>query len=317
MRAPDGEPLTIDIAWLGSPDATRALVHSCGLHGIEGFAGSAIQLALLENGVQPPEGTALVLVNVLNPFGMAWLRRVNERNVDLNRNFLVGAERYGGASEAYRRICRFLNPASPARPDFFYLRAAGLVLRHGLGTLRQAIAEGQYEFPRGIFFGGAEIQRGPAWFIKWIERHLSNVTRAVALDVHTGLGAWGAESIFLDGAGSAQGLSRSLHRPVIGKGVGGVRYEVRGGYASAFRVLDRGKTVPVLTQEFGSYSSVRVLHALREENRQHHYGGGAIEHPAKARLKEMFAPRSQQWRERVVERGVSLAQDALRLVAVD
>lgn len=27
------------------------------------------------------------MVHVLNPYGMAWLRRVNENNVDLNRNF--------------------------------------------------------------------------------------------------------------------------------------------------------------------------------------------------------------------------------------
>jgi hypothetical protein len=28
-----------------------------------------------------------MLIHALNPFGFAWLRRVNEANVDLNRNF--------------------------------------------------------------------------------------------------------------------------------------------------------------------------------------------------------------------------------------
>ena len=35
-----------------------------------------------------PDGVALVLVHAVNPWGFAWLRRVNEDNVDLNRNFL-------------------------------------------------------------------------------------------------------------------------------------------------------------------------------------------------------------------------------------
>lgn len=89
-RAPDAAALTIDIAWLGPQAATRSIIHSCGLHGVEGFAGSAIQLALLEDPPLLQGGSALILVNVLNPYGMAWLRRVNENNVDLNRNFLIG-----------------------------------------------------------------------------------------------------------------------------------------------------------------------------------------------------------------------------------
>ncbi len=61
-----------------------------GTHGVEGLCGSGIQHFLLRDGVaaRVPDDVALVLLHAVNPFGFAWLRRVNEDNVDLNRNFL-------------------------------------------------------------------------------------------------------------------------------------------------------------------------------------------------------------------------------------
>ena len=41
-KGPDGEDLTIDIAWFGVEKPRRAFIHSSGLHGVEAFAGSAI-----------------------------------------------------------------------------------------------------------------------------------------------------------------------------------------------------------------------------------------------------------------------------------
>ncbi len=46
--SPNGEELTIDVAIAGAPNPKRTVVISSGFHGIEGFLGSAIQLALLE-----------------------------------------------------------------------------------------------------------------------------------------------------------------------------------------------------------------------------------------------------------------------------
>src|SRR6266849_8694614 len=78
-KASKGEPLSIDIAWFGAKKPRRIFVHSSGLHGVEGFAGSAIQLQWLAEGLPPlPEDGAIVLVHIVNPYGMAWLRRVNE-----------------------------------------------------------------------------------------------------------------------------------------------------------------------------------------------------------------------------------------------
>jgi hypothetical protein len=59
-KGPTGEDLTIDIAWFGAEQPRQVLLHSSGLHGVEAFAGSAIQLQWLAKGISPPEDTAVV-----------------------------------------------------------------------------------------------------------------------------------------------------------------------------------------------------------------------------------------------------------------
>ncbi len=93
--------------WAASGSRTSALVVSSGVHGVEGFFGSAVQLAFLEKlppDWRPPEGAAVVLIHALNPFGFAWQRRFNEENVDLNRNFLLAEQTYCRRPAAERRL---------------------------------------------------------------------------------------------------------------------------------------------------------------------------------------------------------------------
>ena len=111
-----GVDFTIDVATVGAREPSWAVVVSSGVHGIEGFFGSAIQLAWLSGqtaGEPPPGDGVVVLIHAVNPSGFARLRRTNEHNVDLNRNFLDTADAYTGAPDGYETLDPFLNPASP------------------------------------------------------------------------------------------------------------------------------------------------------------------------------------------------------------
>src|SRR5690606_4724021 len=80
--------LTVSIAEFPAKRPERVYVVSCGIHGVEGYAGSAIIRALLES-VLPQlnaEDTGLLVVHALNPYGFHHFVRVNRNNVDLNRN---------------------------------------------------------------------------------------------------------------------------------------------------------------------------------------------------------------------------------------
>lgn len=89
QRSPDGERLTIDVAQVGGREATGCLLLISGTHGVEGFAGSGCQVGFLRDSLHAAldRNTCAVIVHALNPYGFAWTRRVNEDNIDLNRNF--------------------------------------------------------------------------------------------------------------------------------------------------------------------------------------------------------------------------------------
>jgi len=312
VMGPDGLPLATEIAWLGSEQPERVVIHSSGIHGVEGFAGSAVQLALLSSEINIPDDGALILVHCLNPYGMAWLRRFNENNVDLNRNFIADDENRTGAADAYRRLDRLLNPPGKPAVDLFYLRAALSILKYGMPALRQAVAEGQYEYPKGLFFGGKQFEQGPMLYLGWLSLHLSSVRKLFAIDVHTGLGKWGSENLFLRSGGAPQqdaaSLGASLGRTLLSDPAASGAYDIRGLLSEAYEMLNTQLQWNFVLQEFGTYPAIRVLNALRRENQWHQYGDGGLNHWSKRRMMAMFAPADIEWRAAVVDRGVSFCQ---------
>ena len=315
--------LTIDVATVGGRAPSWAVVVSSGVHGVEGFVGSAIQLAWLsgQTGGEPPPGGGVVgLIHAVNPSGFARLRRTNEHNVDLNRNFLDTADAYTGAPDGYETLDPFLNPASPpSRLEPFRLKALWHIRQHGLSALKDAVAGGQYRFPRGLFFGG----HGPASSTRIMRHHLAGwlggAPRAVHVDLHSGLGAHGRYRLLLEE--SAPSPNVEWYRDTFGSevveagsGGGGTAYEASG-TLGGWAVTHLGDTrYRFVCAEVGTYPIVRVLGSLRAENRVHFFGqpSSRAHRRAKAELLECFCPRSDRWREPVVEQGLAIIDRAVR-----
>ena len=77
-RGPHDEDLTIDVVITPGINRDRTLVLSSGIHGVEGFFGSAVQLDVLEDWIRSKRSLPAVrclLLHGLNPFGFAWRRR--------------------------------------------------------------------------------------------------------------------------------------------------------------------------------------------------------------------------------------------------
>lgn len=319
-QGPDGCELAVDVALVGARNPRRAVVVSCGLHGVEGFFGSAVQLAWLhrlgDGGASLPGGTLVVLIHAINPFGFAWRRRVDERNVDLNRNFLDDGESYAGTPARYDRVHRLLNPASPPpRLDVFRLRAAWEVRRHGLAVLQNAVATGQYEHPTGVFFGGREA----AASTRLVQEHFWDWTReaeeVVHLDLHTGLGRYADYRLLIEPP-HVPDLSgyRSRFDPERVVPVGGdTPYAARGVMGAWLARHAGSRDYRFACLEFGTYPALRVLAALRAENRAHHHSavGAPVYERAKRELVECFCPARRLWRRKAVDRALEVIGQAV------
>ena len=319
-RGPQGEELSIDVGWFGAAAPLRVLIHSSGLHGVEGFAGSAIQLRCLDE-IMPalPDDAAIVIVHVLNPYGMAWLRRVNENNVDLNRNFRAANDNGVDLESDYLKLDSFLNPQSPPRFDLFYVQAIWLMLKYGMPALRQAVAGGQFIRAKGLFYGGKQMEEGPSLFQDYLEKRLRSAKRLVAIDVHTGLGSYGDYRLLVDATPHRVRANQTM-REAFGERVQlldrqGIAYRVRGGQPEMYYRLLPKAEVYFAGQEFGTFHALRVLAALRAENRWHHYGAGTLDHPCKRRLLEAFCPGDERWRAAVLQQGQDMFVRACALVS--
>src|SRR6266403_832796 len=80
---PTNEELVVDVARIGSQEPRNLLLIISGTHGVEGFCGSGCQVGYFAEQLFQalPADTGAVLIHALNPYGFAWLRRVDQCNV--------------------------------------------------------------------------------------------------------------------------------------------------------------------------------------------------------------------------------------------
>ena len=61
----------------------------------------------------------------------------------------------------------------------------------GNEKLAASIAQGQYDFPQGLFFGGSKPSKSYEVLQKELKNWIGDVDRIMLLDFHTGLGKHG------------------------------------------------------------------------------------------------------------------------------
>src|SRR5690349_20400548 len=194
VKGAQGEELAIDFALLGDADARSLLVVLSGVHGVEGFCGSGCQVALLQDetvvAAVRQSGAAVLFCHAVNPYGFSHLRRTNEDNIDINRNFRDFAAS-STPNAAYASLHSVIVP--PTWPPTAGNAAIidDYVARYGAAQLQAAVSSGQCEFPDGLFYAG----RAPAWsnttLRDVLQAHGQGRERIGWIDIHSGLGPWG------------------------------------------------------------------------------------------------------------------------------
>ncbi|HEX6312604.1 MAG TPA: M14 family metallopeptidase [Acidimicrobiia bacterium] len=304
LFGPDGEQLAVDVARLGPDAADAALLVISGTHGVEGFAGSACQVGWLEHGGAERAavaGIVVVLVHALNPYGFAWIRRVNEDNVDLNRN---GVDFDGPLPEnpGYEELADALVPErwDQETQDVTTERILDYAGRHGFPALQAAISGGQYRHPAGLFYGG----RAPSWSHGVLRdvaaRHLARAGHVAAVDLHTGLGPFGVGELLGPRPGTpAWERARAWYGELTAPGeADSVSAAISGDVLDVLeRWLSDAAEYTGIAIEWGTVDIVEVLQALRADAWLHAYGDptGADAPAIKAALRAAFAPDDDDW----------------------
>jgi hypothetical protein len=317
LKGRDGEELAIDVARLGGDGNNGQFVISSGCHGVEGFAGSGVQVALLRDSGFAERaraaGIALLYIHALNPWGFSWGRRWTEDNIDLNRNFQdFGPNHVPPENRGYECLANALVPqrwpCEEAEQTIWDYVAA-----HGMNGAETAIASGQYTHPEGLYYGGL----APTWSNRAlrdiVRRNRGQGARVVWLDLHTATGPQGVSTMMLAAPADAEALARASawwgdvaryeHQgspmvPRVGTLAEGLQHE----YA------DVEYTGALL--EFGTEGPVEVLTAVRAAHwldRQSN-PDPALREAIDRRIRDAFYTDTDAWKASTIEQGCDAAR---------
>ena len=319
---PDAQPLFLDRLWLGkSPSPERMLVLISGTHGVEGFAGSAIQshwLPTLAEQLQQQPDLGLIIVHALNPWGFAWLRRYDHEGIDLNRNFIDFSAPLP-VNEKYDQVHDALLCDTSTQLDS--------VLTHwqtqwGKQPFEAVITQGQYRHADGLFYGGT----GQSWSRQVLEQAcnipaLQQAQHIAVIDLHTGLGPFGHGEVINDHTPGSPGFElacrwyeANAQSALLGESCS----PPKTGLLDYFWHELMGARGCCVTLEYGTYSLDRLLMVSCEEQRYHNSlaqqpeARRQLDHPAVTAMRDFFYPQHHSWRELVLFRAGQIIRLALQ-----
>lgn len=313
------ENLQVDVAYIppASGKKERLLILTSGVHGVEGFVGSALQNQFMhENFWQLRDANlGILLIHAVNPYGFKFKRRVTENNVDLNRNFDTSTDLFTLKNEGYQQVNSLLNPTETAQSGVwdrlgFYFDCVKAIIKHSMESLRRAILRGQYEFPEGIYFGGTSFEPQKDLLEKEILAVAPGYEQTLLIDLHTGYGRRGQLHLFSDQTPDMDPiyLQNIFAGYDLDSGQKKDFYAVSGGLVVYLAKLLKSKSkFAGIVFEFGTLDSQKTLGSLDSlyrmvrENQKFHYGAHskAEDEEINHAFAELFYPESPEWRQAV------------------
>ncbi len=318
MLSASDDDLTIEVSYLPAQDSPEGLIiMTLGVHGVEAFAGSAV-MQMFSAEILPQlnlANTSIMFVHAVNPWGFRHKRRVNENNVDLNRNMSVSANLFATVNQPYGDIDSFLNPTQPvtaATVENSVTDALVFAVDYPRDELQQAILQGQYDFPLGIFYGGDAFEPShqllDPLFLDAVEQH----RKVFLMDFHTGFGERSKLHLF-----GAPGLGTPAAMDAVFAG-----YEIDTGendenfyetYGDMIVYLGEmaakaDRTYLGMTMEYGTLDSHTDLGAVRSlvntklENQGFHHGysDDAVKTNVEQTFLEGYYPVEAEWRSKIM-----------------
>ena len=315
-----------------SSHTRRLLVLTAGVHGIEGYTGSAIEVMFLKEiyPILDRRHLGVLVTHALNPFGFKMHRRATEANINLNRNFLPQNRFKELLTEdidhSYMRLQSLLEPAGPvSHPKkafvFNALNLGSRLLTKQLGfqVLTQAIGQGQYRSPLGLEFGGTSSEPQAEAFTERLKLLSQDYDEILFLDLHTGLGdRYQLHLIPPDSAKSRDPkLMQEIFQAVQDKDIYKMTtgdtegfYHTYGDITDILASFSRpGLSALSATVEFGTVGAgvlgkLKTLNRLILENQGYQFGyqSSTVRAEVMGKFDELFYPKENRSRSNVIVR---------------
>ena len=318
------DELYIDNVYLPATETnTNLIVLTTGVHGMEGYIGSAMLDVFFED-IYPTidtSKTGILIVANVNPYGMKYMRRYNENNVDLNRNFIEDWSTFDlSSNKEYPKVDKFLQPTGKIGNAFwhevgFYLSLAKEAIFIGADTISDALLTGQYEYAEGVYYGGNGDEASTTYlkgvFADCIDGEYENI---VHVDIHSGYGPRYNMVIFNSvGDSTSEDDSKALigYDYIIAQDSEDF-YVTYGDTTDYFyRLLkskNSDKSLYSTCFEFGTigdgfFDSILSLKYTVDENRQHWYPttNKTSAEVVRQNYLELFYPTETNWRTKTIE----------------
>ena len=317
-----GVELATDVIRIGNKNTKKLIVLTSGVHGVELMCGSGCQVGMLQQDyfASLPADTAIVMIHAINPWGAAHLRRNNENNIDLCRNFvdfdasLPGNEGYQEIHEAlccpeYKGVKR--DKANAFLNEFRATQGEG----HFVG----AIMAGQFQYDTGMSFGGAE----PTWSRKLLMNILTEERRdaekVCLIDYHSGLGPYAYGSVVCLHEGGALGRARDWFGPWLMAPMERVKESGEGFHPAIghtteghLQALPEAEVTSVVL-EYGTYDMGSNLITLMDDHWLAMHGNPDSEEGRKIKQHMLYAhyPDDPEWRCAVWTRSQQVIRQAM------
>lgn len=306
-----------------SNESKNLIILTTGVHGIEGYIG-AVMLDVFFEEIYPTlntENTGVLIVANVNPYGMKYMRRYNENNVDLNRNFIENWDDFDRSSNKdYPKVVSFLQPEGKMGNAFFhevgfYLSLAKEAVLTGADTISDALLTGQYEYPKGVYYGGNGDEKSTAYlkgvFAECLDGSYENI---IHIDIHSGYGPRYNMVIFnsVQDPTTEEEAKAAFGYDYIIATDSEEFYETFGDTTDFFYRLARSKgsdkELYSTCFEFGTIGdgfldSIISLKFTVDENRQHWYPteNEITSEMVRQNYLELFYPTEVKWREKTVQ----------------
>ena len=320
----ESDNLYIDNLYIpATKEQKNLIVLTTGVHGMEGYIGSVMLDVFFEEiftELDKKDTGILVIANV-NPYGMKYMRRYNENNVDLNRNFIMDWERFDlSSNKDYPKVQSFLEPVGKIGNAFwhevgFYISLAKEAIFTGADVISDALLTGQYESPQGVYYGGTGDEASTKYlkgvFNDCLDGEYENI---VHIDIHSGYGPRYNMVIF-------NSVYETMTEAETKKAFGYdyvISHDSESFYATTgdttdyfYRLAESKNTDKELFStcfEFGTIGdefmdTILSLKYTVDENRNHWYptGNSTSAEVVKENYYELFYPTEKEWREKTVE----------------